>query len=125
MKRATKQDKKPDTTADEVYERIVDYLTEKGNIETVDLEAVRICATIAARVKKYEAIVAKQGEVETYPNGAVAPSAAYKILVQERREFALYCRMLGITPQGRESLTGFSTKKKAKSAAMNLLKLAK
>lgn len=108
-----------------IYSRIVAYLTDKGQFEEVDDDFIRTCAAIGARVQRYERLVEMHGEVETYPNGAEAPSANYKVLVQERREFSQYCRALGITPQGRQGLTGFTTKKTAKSKAIGLMKIAK
>ncbi|MBK8196716.1 MAG: P27 family phage terminase small subunit [Lewinellaceae bacterium] len=122
---ARKINQKVDEDTETMYSRIVDYLTERGQLETVDLDFVRICATIGSRVKRYERLVAEHGEIETYPNGAEAPSANYKILLQERKEFVLYCHALGITPKGRQGLTGFTTKKTAKSKAIGLMKIAK
>lgn len=109
---------------DAIFSRIIAYLTDKGQVEEVDKDFILICATIGARVKRYERLVEQHGEVETYPNGAEAPSANYKVLVQERREFSQYCRALGITPQGRQGLTGFTSKKTAKSKAIGLMKIA-
>lgn len=101
------------------------FLKEKGAWDNVDERSLRTLADMAERIEKYEALVKKHGEVETYPNGAVAPSANYKILVQERKDFAAHCRLFGITPAGREALTGFLQKKQQKSAAINLMKIAK
>ena len=108
MRKQQKQDKTEGNPADAIYAEIVAYLEAKKSLENVDLRFVRTCANIAARIEKYEREILKSGEVETYPNGAVAPSAAYKILVTERQEFARYCRALGITPAGRDALTGFA-----------------
>ena len=112
MRKQIKPNKKDENPADAIFEEIVAYLTAKGSLENVDLRFVRTCANIAARIEKYEREVYKVGEVETYPNGAVAPSAVYKILVTERQEFARYCRALGITPAARDALTGFTSKSK-------------
>lgn len=121
MGKQQKQAKPEQNPADAIHAEIVAYLGAKGSLESIDLRFVRTCANIAARIEKYEREILKAGEVETYPNGAVAPSAAYKILVTERQEFARYCRALGITPAARDALTGFAPKAKPTTSKLRRL----
>lgn len=120
-----KESFKLDAFGRQIFKAIVAHLETCNELKDVDVFTITTTAAIGARVKKYEAIVSEQGEVETYPNGAVAPSAAYKILVQERADFSRHCLMLGITAKGRAMLKIQTAKPKAKTAAMKRIKIAK
>ena len=116
---------KLDANGKKMFDTIAKCLNAANELKEQDMEYITVCASIYSRVVKQEALVNKNGPVQTYPNGAVAPSADYKILVQERSEFSRYCLSLGITLKGRSAVKMADKKSQAKTSAMRRIKIAK
>lgn len=108
-----------------IFSEIVKWLESRGQVEAVDEAFVSQTANACYLAEKYAHIVNEEGAVQEFATGAQNVSGAYSIMHKERAAYASMCKALGVTPEAREKIAAFASKKAAKSAAMNLLKLAK
>lgn len=108
-----------------IFSELSEWLESRGVAQSIDEAFVSQCANACYLAEKYAAIVNKEGAVQEFATGAQNVSGAYSIMHKEREAFSRMCKALGVTPEAREKIAAFASEKTAKSAEMNLLRLAK